>query len=292
MPDISLRPRAVGMFRGSTFSVVRGAGIVGVALILGMTVGCETAVGSSQSTYPSSTSYSSQRLYSSPSPSTSSATSGVAGVIPALKFRVLQDFGLTSYKDALEHARELVVKGRVPKTGYRRALYGRSWDDNTSVPLGHNGCRTREDILQRDLVNVTVRPGTGGCVVESGTLLDPYTGDVVYFQRGQGTSALVQIDHVVALADSWVKGAQAWSMDKRRAFANDPRNLLAVSGWVNSQKGTGDTATWLPPNKVYRCEYVARQVEVKRLYSLWVTLAEQRAMMSVLQKCVIPSVAS
>ena len=95
----------------------------------------------------------------------------------------------------------------------------------------------------------------------------------------------MQIDHVVALADSWVKGAQSWSADVRRAFANDPRNLLAVSGWVNAQKGSGDTATWLPPNKIYRCEYVARQVEVKRLYGLWVTKAEQAAMITELQKC-------
>ena len=102
---------------------------------------------------------------------------------------------------------------------------------------------------------------------------------------GARTSAEVQIDHVVALSDSWQKGAQQWEFQKRVNFANDPRNLIAVSGYINQQKGASDTATWLPPNKAYRCEYVTRQVEVKRVYGLWVTQAEQDAMVRELSKC-------
>jgi hypothetical protein len=95
----------------------------------------------------------------------------------------------------------------------------------------------------------------------------------------------VQIDHVVALSDAWQKGAQKLSLATRTALANDPLNLLAVKGRLNSQKGDGDAATWLPPLKSYRCAYVARQVAVKAKYSLWVTVAEKAAIKGILDKC-------
>lgn len=59
----------------------------------------------------------------------------------------------------------------------------------------------------------------------SGTLHDPYSGTTVVFQRGQGTSSQVQVDHVVPLLDAWQKGAQQWDDAKRRNFANDPTQL-------------------------------------------------------------------
>lgn len=178
---------------------------------------------------------------------------------------------------------ELPVKGRAPKTGYARARFGKAWDDDVDVELGHNRCSTREDILRRDLTAEVINPD--GCRVMSGLLADPYSGTTVPFIRGRATSALVQIDHVVALSDAWQKGAQQWTTAKRRDFANDPRNLQAVQGSVNQQKGSGDAATWLPPATAYRCTYVTRQIEVKRRYGLWVTTAERDAMTRVLNGC-------
>ncbi len=181
---------------------------------------------------------------------------------------------------ALAIAEGLTVKGRAPKTGYDRDLFGGGW-----VDTDRNGCDTRNDVLARDLTNVTYRPGTRDCVVETGTLADPYSGTLIAFVKGNTTSNDVQIDHVVALSDAWQKGAQRWDGDTRIAFANDPLNLLAVDGPLNLQKGDGDTATWLPPNKSYRCAYVARQVAVKHTYSLWVTQAEKDAMIRILSTC-------
>jgi hypothetical protein len=89
----------------------------------------------------------------------------------------------------------------------------------------------------------------------------------------------------VALSDAWQKGAQKLSFASRVQFANDPLNLLAVDGPTNSSKGDSDAATWLPPNKAYRCAYVARQVAVKRKYQLWVTSAERDAIARVLKAC-------
>ncbi len=99
----------------------------------------------------------------------------------------------------------LEVKGRAPKTGYDRELFGPSWTDNVSVALGRNGCDTRNDILRRDLVDITSRDRTRDCVVQAGTLRDLYTGNIIAFTRGTKTSDAVQIDHVVALSDAWQK---------------------------------------------------------------------------------------
>ncbi len=186
----------------------------------------------------------------------------------------------TAPGSALAAVDELVVKGRAPKTGFSRDEFGPAWAD-----VDHNGCDTRNDVLARDLTDVVTRDGTHGCVVLTGTLHDPYSGEATAFERGPGTSSLVQIDHVVALSDAWQKGAQQWTPETRRRLANDPLNLLAVSGRLNAQKGDGDAATWLPPNKAYRCPYVARQVSVKRAYGLWVTQAERDAMIRVLSEC-------
>src|SRR5690625_3146661 len=156
---------------------------------------------------------------------------------------------------ALATAKTLTVKGRAPKTGYSRDQFGPAWKD-----IDGNGCDQRNDILNRDLTNITHKPGTANCLVLTGTLVDPFSGKTIHFERGQKTSHKVQIDHVVALSDAWQKGAQQWDAGKRIQFANDPLNLLAVDGPLNAQKGDADAATWLPPNKPFRCQYVAQLV--------------------------------
>ncbi|QNG38943.1 DUF1524 domain-containing protein [Geodermatophilaceae bacterium NBWT11] len=181
---------------------------------------------------------------------------------------------------ALAALAALPVQGRAPKTGYERDLFGAGW-----VDTDRNGCDTRNDVLARDLTGEAFKAGTRDCVVLSGTLAEPYAGVTLTFQRGQGTSELVQIDHVVSLSNSWQTGAQGWDDTRRTQFANDPLNLLAVDGRLNQQKGDGDTATWLPPNRSYRCDYVARQVAVKVSYGLWTTQAEHNAMATVLSSC-------
>ncbi len=177
------------------------------------------------------------------------------------------------------------VKGRAPKTGYDRGAFGPAWTDNVEVAGGDNGCDTRNDILRRDLTDPTTRPGTGGCIILTGVLVDPYTTKRIEFQRGQATSTAVQIDHVVALSDAWQTGAQQIGEPRRRAFANDPLNLLAVDGPTNQRKGDADAASWLPPNKAFRCRYVALQTHVKARYDLWMTRAEHDTIAFTLGGC-------
>ena len=174
----------------------------------------------------------------------------------------------------------LAVKGRAPKTGYSREQFGQAWAD-----VDRNGCDTRNDMLKRDLTEIVYRAKTKNCVVLSGVLQDRYSGETINFTRGNITSMEVQIDHVVALSNAWQTGAFKLSVAQRTAFANDPLNLFAVKGRLNSQKSDGDAATWLPPLKSFRCTYVAHQIAVKAKYSLWVTAPEKDAMVRILAAC-------
>ena len=175
---------------------------------------------------------------------------------------------------------KLAVKGRAAKTGYTRAQFGPAWSD-----VDRNGCDTRNDILNRDLSSIIYKVSSKDCVVLSGILLDPYSGESIDFLRGVTTSSDVQIDHVVALSNAWQTGAFKLTLAQRTAFANDPNNLLAVKGRLNSQKGDGDAATWLPPQKSYRCDYVTKQVSIKARYGLWLTAPEKEAMLRILKSC-------
>ncbi len=188
-----------------------------------------------------------------------------------------------AYDVARRELEALPVKGWDRFEDFNRVRFGEPWSDDVNVELGHNGCNTRDDILRRDLADLQVRPGT--CFAQHGILHDPYTGATIVFERGPGTSSAVQIDHVVALSDAWYKGARLWDDQRRREFANDPRNLLAVDGRVNFDKAFRDAAWWLPPNVAFRCAFVARQVEVKTDYQLWVSGREKDAMRQVLRGC-------
>ena len=176
---------------------------------------------------------------------------------------------------ALADLNLLEVKGRAPKTGYSRDQFGKGWAKD------ENGCDTRNRILKRDLTDFVEN---SDCKILSGKLKDPYTGKEIDFSRKNNASS-IQIDHVVALSDAWQKGAQQLSKAKRIELANDPQNLLASDGPANQQKGDSDAASWLPSNKDFRCEYISRQVFVKKKYSLWVTSAEKSTMQNVLENC-------
>ena len=185
--------------------------------------------------------------------------------------------------EAARQLRELAVRSADEASAvpdYDRQAFGQRWADTD-----HNGCDTRNDILARDLARPTFKPGTRDCVGLTGTLAEPYTGTTIQFQRGDKSSALVQIDHVVALADAWRSGAWQWDAQRRQEFANDPENLLAVDGAANEDKSASSADQWLPPNVAFRCDYVKRQIAVKYAYGLSVTQAEQDAMATQLTTC-------
>jgi len=198
--------------------------------------------------------------------------------------------------------------------GSRTGWFGQAWED-----VDGDGCDTRNEILARDLDEVDysradgvqdrdggVGQGASGCpdaTVWSGTLHDPYTGSVIAFQRGQGTSEAVQIDHVVPLNYLYAHGAWAWDERTRLLVANDPLNLLAVDGRANQAKSAcgpatcpaGSTETgswdagagpgWWPPDDSYRCAYAARFVSVAAAYGLGPPQADVDALRVTLTDC-------
>ena len=176
---------------------------------------------------------------------------------------------------AVEVLEELEVKGRAPKTGYEREQFYGNWPTV-------DGCNLRQRIIRREFGESAV---LDGCNVVAGEYDEPYTGEHKVFSTREEISKGVQIDHVVALSDAWQKGAQYMDYAVRNAMATDPLNLLAVDASANGKKSDGDAATWLPPNKKFRCQYVARQVSVKYKYGLWVTEAEKEAILRVLENC-------
>jgi hypothetical protein len=158
---------------------------------------------------------------------------------------------------------------RIRGHDYRRDAFGDAWTDDNPAPGGHNGCDTRNDILDRDLVDKTyVSIKRCPNAVGSGTLHDPYTNATVPFVRGNQVGAAVQIDHIVPLALAWDLGARTWTDDIRLRFANDPANLIAVDGPANQDKGDQEPATWMPPNTAFRCQYAMQFIAVLRGYGL------------------------
>ena len=193
-------------------------------------------------------------------------------------FMPVENTGVETTEDsgrlATEVLEELEVKGRAPKTGYSREQFYDGW------PIV-DGCSLRQKILKREFGDTAILEG---CNVVAGEFDEPYTGEHRVFNNREEVSQ-IQIDHVVALSDAWQKGAQYKTYEVRNQIATDPLNLLAVDGPANEQKSDGDAATWLPKNKKFRCQYVARQVSVKYKYGLWVTKAEKEVIMRILENC-------
>lgn len=189
-------------------------------------------------------------------------------------------------------ATNTIATAKARPGGYDRERYFGGWASN-----GCGSATTRDAILARDLKDAVKNPR---CQVTSGTLSDPYTGRTIRFRRGRNTSSAVQIDHVVALLDAWESGARDWDQAKRVRYANSPDVLLASDGPANMAKGSGldvnGTAlyrpqdsgapdVWMPDNKAYRCDYMAKRATIKSKWGLTMTPREKQQTVSVLSQC-------
>lgn len=175
---------------------------------------------------------------------------------------------------------------RIRGHDYRRDAFGDGWTDENPAPGGYNGCDTRNDILDRDLVDKTyVSIKRCPTAVATGLLHDPYSNAEIAFTRGEKTGAAVQIDHIVPLALAWDLGARLWTDDQRLRFANDPANLIAVAGGVNQDKGDQEPATWMPPNTAFRCQYAMQFIAVIRGYALPIDAPSAAALRAATESC-------
>lgn len=151
---------------------------------------------------------------------------------------------------------------------------------------------TRDLVLERDMNDVTF---TSRGNVKSGTLLEPYTGKTIHFQRGtsnktEGGSASnrdggIQIDHVVAYAEAYRSGLDKLDFQQRDAYYNDPDVLLASQAEANNVKKDGTIAEWEPSNQTFQCDYVSLQIGIKAKYGLIVDKTEHDEMAEVLKTC-------
>jgi hypothetical protein len=153
----------------------------------------------------------------------------------------------------------------------------KQWGDWTT----HGTCTTRETVLaaqgEGEMVDGQCRPS---CPAALGTC---WTS--AYDGVRTGDPAALQIDHLVPLAEAARSGARDWPAARRRAFYNDPANLVAVTVHANTSKGDQDPGRWRPSDRGAWCAYAAGWVAVKTAYGLTVDPAEKAAVRSMLNGC-------
>jgi hypothetical protein len=179
---------------------------------------------------------------------------------------------------AIEAESGLVVEPWSAPEPYDRSLFGVAWSD-----VDHNGCDTRNDVLNRDLTDKVWRDGTHDCVVIAGTLHDWYSDQTVPFVKQDASK--VQIDHVVPLAYAWGHGAATWTDAERLEFANDPANLVATQGTLNQQKGSKGPSEWAPPATDAWCRYMRTFETVAQTYGLSVSPTDAEVLSHIPGRC-------
>lgn len=193
--------------------------------------------------------------------------------------------GQAEYREALTEAKLLpVTDPTVPVPEYSRAAFGTAWAD-----IDGNGCRQRDDLLARDLVDVT--RDADGCTVLFGVLEnDPYTGKTIQFkhdrisQPGEPGSAAIQGEHIVSLKAAWTGGAWKWTDEQRLQFANSLDDVIAVDGKANESKSDDGPAQWVP-DTYYRCTYVTKYTQIATYWHLAVPRADRTALITNLTTC-------
>ncbi|MFD7832105.1 DUF1524 domain-containing protein [Streptomyces sp. MJM8645] len=171
----------------------------------------------------------------------------------------------------------LPAAATAPTPGYDRALFG-GWED-----LDGDGCNARQAALLRALTEqVTAPQRPAECtIVLSGRLTDPYTGTSVVTDVEH-----IDVDHRVALQDAWASGANTWTPEWRREFANDDDNLVPTLPSVNRAKGGRGPDQWKPSGgKKAECEFAAGYARTKARWEMGVTDAQRAALMTALTGC-------
>jgi hypothetical protein len=130
---------------------------------------------------------------------------------------------------------------------------------------------TRQELLLALSLEPVTFKGKRPCQVLRGLWRDAYSGELI------ANPGKLDVDHVVPLAEAYRSGGFRWSIERRRAFANDPFGLALTRKSLNRAKGDRDPATWLPPAAELRCGYVQRWVEIKKQWELELDSAEREA---------------
>jgi hypothetical protein len=144
-------------------------------------------------------------------------------------------------------------------------------------------CRdTRTEVLIAESFEPIRFEDARRCEIASGRWQCPFTGDIV------DQAHLLDVDHLVPLANAHRSGGHAWTREQRRRYANDlehPEHLVAVTYQANRSKGDKGPEAWLPPLDDARCGYVRDWVGVKRRWGLGMSEVEALAVASAQEIC-------
>ena len=216
-------------------------------------------------------------------------------------------------QEARDVLTSLDVQERPYIPGYERGcspdelcVFGPAWTDDNDGPGGHNGCDTRNDLLQATMSNPQFKDG-GHCVVLSGTYVEPYFGTTEDFVRGEPTATQDEVDHVYPLALGWDMGMSTRDIEERKAFANDLEVNLAIttraangSGYDTNDDGNYDldlgehppksdmtAGEWLPwlTNPAAACNYAARYALTANRYDLPITPLDKTEITKAFEGC-------
>jgi hypothetical protein len=139
------------------------------------------------------------------------------------------------------------------------------------------GCMNTRHALLRATSLVPVKGNK--CNVKTGKWYGVYTGKTFTL------SSDVDIDHVVPLKASHIRGGYAWGREKKEAFANDFENLLVVDDSTNQEKGAKMPTQWMPPKHEYRCQYLFHVDKIMKKYQLNYLQKEERTIINMIEAC-------
>lgn len=148
---------------------------------------------------------------------------------------------------------------------YDRGLY-KHWIDEDS-----NCQDTRQEVLNEE----NLLGQSNDCKITSGQWKDPYSDSIFT------DPSLLDIDHMIPLAEAHRSGAYAWTSEQRESFANDLENqdaLIAVWLSQNRSKGDRDPSEWLPINEGFHKEYAIQWARIKVKYDLSADSVELRVL--------------
>lgn len=153
----------------------------------------------------------------------------------------------------VHHSSEAPLSGSHAR--YARAEFGHGWADTD-----HDCQNSRTEALIRQSTGQVTFKTDRHCRVIKGRWISPYSGQILY------EASQIDIDHIVPLSWAWQHGANHWTSQKRKRFANDPSNLVSVEASLNRQKGDKGPEQWLPPKN--QCAYLSRFKRITKKYDL------------------------